>query len=105
MVSNSFHHRGADPLRIRFWSTPEPGRFVNCVEDNGMGIPEPYLNLVFEPFRKVDPSGTSRGLGLTYCRKVIRQHRGEIWAESEEGGGTRIFFALPAFPMRDRDFA
>ena len=35
------------------------------------------------------------GLGLAIAREMIIAHGGEIWAESEEGKGTTIFFTLP----------
>ena len=35
------------------------------------------------------------GLGLAIAREMIEAHGGEIWAESEEGQGTTIFFTLP----------
>jgi two-component system sensor histidine kinase VicK len=35
------------------------------------------------------------GLGLAIAREMIEAHGGTIWAESEEGRGTTIFFTLP----------
>ncbi|MEG0386355.1 MAG: ATP-binding protein, partial [Solibacillus sp.] len=35
------------------------------------------------------------GLGLAIAREMIEAHGGKIWAESEEGVGTTIFFTLP----------
>ena len=35
------------------------------------------------------------GLGLAIAREMIEAHGGKIWAESEEGQGTTIFFTLP----------
>ena len=34
------------------------------------------------------------GLGLAIAREMIEAHGGKIWAESEEGQGTTIFFTL-----------
>ena len=35
------------------------------------------------------------GLGLAIAREMIEAHGGKIWAESDEGHGTTIFFTLP----------
>lgn len=35
------------------------------------------------------------GLGLAIAREMIEAHGGKIWAESDEGKGTTVFFTLP----------
>lgn len=67
------------------------------VADRGFGIPERDRERVFEKFYRVqrpgNPSGT--GLGLAICRGIVEAHRGRIWAEDRQGGGTTIRFTLP----------
>ncbi len=66
------------------------------VIDNGHGIPEDYLDRIFEKFGQVDRrrrSGT--GLGLTFCKMAVEVHGGRIWVESKEGGGSTFSFILP----------
>lgn len=57
------------------------------IRDQGPGIPEAQLETIFERFHQVDSSDARKrggtGLGLTICRKIIEQHGGRIWAESE----------------------
>lgn len=69
------------------------------ITDNGIGIDKDELSHVFERFYRTDSSRNSKtggsGLGLAIARKIIENHKGRIWAESEIGKGTRISFSLP----------
>nr|MBP7041088.1 hypothetical protein [Anaerolineaceae bacterium] len=70
---------------------------VFMVRDNGVGMPEKDLKRIFERFYKVDRarSGGGTGLGLSICKHMVEAHGGYIWAESEEGKGSSLFFAIP----------
>lgn len=71
------------------------------VQDSGIGIPQHELGRIFERFYQVRRETTSdsgsggAGLGLAICREIIRLHGGKIWAESEDGKGSRFCFTLP----------
>ena len=85
-------------------SGDEPGSFDVCfmVEDQGRGIGAEKLERIFERFEQGDASDSraigGTGLGLALCRSIVEQHGGSIWAESEEGKGSRFLFTLPAAP-------
>jgi signal transduction histidine kinase len=71
-------------------------RFVTVfVQDSGPGIPAADLAHIFDRFYKSSDSG-GMGLGLSIAKYLVEAHGGKIWAESEAGNGTRIFFTLPA---------
>ncbi|MEM9979384.1 MAG: ATP-binding protein, partial [Cyanobacteria bacterium P01_D01_bin.2] len=80
-------------------STSSPAVALFCVRDHGQGIPPDNLTSIFERFQQVDSSDSRKkggtGLGLTICRKIIEQHGGTIWAESEMGIGSCFFFTVP----------
>ena len=69
------------------------------VTDTGPGIPSDALSHVFDRLYRVDPSrergSGGSGLGLTIARQLVEAHGGTIWAESEEGSGSRFGFDLP----------
>ncbi|MBI3896241.1 MAG: response regulator [Acidobacteria bacterium] len=76
------------------------GNFAQfTVVDTGIGIPPEELDSVFEEFHQVGTTtkgvreGT--GLGLAITRRLIDQHGGKIWVESELGQGSRFHFTLP----------
>ncbi len=75
------------------------GNFVQVeIEDNGIGIPKADIPYIFERFYRADASRNSRkggsGLGLAISKKIIEDHSGKIWAQSELGTGTKIIFTL-----------
>lgn len=65
------------------------------VIDTGIGIPERDLQKIFNPFYTTKPVGQGTGLGLSICFGIIKEHDGQIWAESQLGVGTRVVVALP----------
>jgi signal transduction histidine kinase len=86
----------ADSIDTR---TPEPldprTRVSIEVEDTGMGIPQKYLDKVFEPyFTYGKADGT--GLGLALAKKIVEDHRGRMTITSVEGVGTTVTITLPA---------
>ncbi len=62
--------------------------------DSGPGIPQHVKDNIFEPFVTYGKKrGT--GLGMSIAKKIITDHGGEIWVESEEGKGTIFYFTVP----------
>jgi signal transduction histidine kinase len=72
---------------------------VVSVADQGVGLTPEHLNRLFEKFfRAKSPLGrhvVGSGLGLPISRTIVESHGGRIWAESQVGEGTTLFFALP----------
>ena len=69
------------------------------VEDDGPGIPEPYLEQVVQPFFRLDTSRSREtgglGLGLTIARDVALGHGGDLLLGSSAHGGLRALVRLP----------
>ena len=67
------------------------------VRDNGIGIDPQYHLKIFEMFRRLreieDDTGT--GLGLAIVERVVKNHGGKVWVESEKGRGATFYFTLP----------
>lgn len=70
------------------------------VKDQGRGIPQNKLDVIFEQFQQVDVSDSRKkggtGLGLAICKQIAQQHHGQIWVESNLGEGSTFYFALPS---------
>lgn len=67
--------------------------------DDGIGIPEEHLTIIFEKFTDARRPGLNGeptlGLGLSIVKTIIEWHSGKIWCESEEGKGTVFYIDLP----------
>lgn len=67
------------------------------VKDNGIGIDPKYHGKIFEMFHRLkqteDEEGT--GLGLAIVDKIVKNHGGKVWVESEKGSGATFHFTLP----------
>jgi PAS domain S-box-containing protein len=75
------------------------GSVVFWVEDQGMSVPRPSLDALFELAAQVDsfdPESQSAGLGLAFCRAVAERHGGRVWSVSGDGQGMAFHFSLPA---------
>ncbi len=81
---------------IRIAARSAAGEVVFSVSDDGPGIPAEHLTHIFDRFYQGMASDRrGAGLGLAICRGIVAAHGGHIWAQSEPGAGTTVFFALP----------
>jgi signal transduction histidine kinase len=81
-------------IQVRVEAPPGLVRF--CVSDTGVGIPAPMLEAIFERFWQAGKNDRrGMGLGLYISKSIVDAHHGRIWAESELGQGTRVYFTLP----------
>ena len=69
------------------------------ISDTGMGIPKKELSHIFDEFfiasNNKRTGNDSSGMGLAIVRKIIKNHRGTIQVNSEEGKGTIFTIRLP----------
>ena len=70
--------------------------WVFKIADNGIGIDVANHDEIFKPFKSLQPQSLYKGsgLGLAACKKIIEQHGGKIWVESEVGKGSTFYFEI-----------
>ncbi len=69
-------------------------RFIEVtVRDKGAGIPSDIRSRVFDPFFTTKEDGTGIGLSIVY--NIVKSHRGTVFFQSNEGGGTAFTVRLP----------
>ncbi|TQR20042.1 cell wall metabolism sensor histidine kinase WalK [Psychrobacillus vulpis] len=97
IISNALKY-SPDGGNIRFGIAVKDNVLKVMISDDGMGIPSENVDRIFDRFYRVDRARArsmgGTGLGLAIAREMIEAHGGSIWAESEEGQGTTIFFTL-----------
>ncbi len=78
------------------------------ISDQGIGIPKENVDKIFDRFYRVEKARSRRmggtGLGLAIAKEMIKAHGGDIWAKSEEGKGTTIYFTLPLGKEQEDDW-
>jgi len=77
---------------------PQAQAEIVSIVDNGIGIPEGELELVFDKFAQSTLSKTGTGgtgLGLSICRQIVNSHNGHIWVEQNPEGGSIFRFTIP----------
>ncbi|AAK78298.1 signal transduction histidine kinase [Clostridium acetobutylicum] len=98
IISNSIKYMDKEHGKISVEVDSNNEEVLVGIKDNGMGISEEALPYVFDRFYREDFSrNTSKGgsgLGLAICKKIIEEHGGSIWAKSQKGHGTEIWFSI-----------
>lgn len=99
LLENSVLH-GKTISRIRIVVTKQEDRLVFAVEDDGQGIKESILPVMFEgSLQSMEgeeyDSKRNMGIGLSVCMSIVKAHKGNMRAENINTGGARVIFWLP----------
>lgn len=73
-------------------SVPNGDKITVSVADTGSGLSEEIAGRLFQPFVTTKPAGM--GVGLSISKRIVEAHGGELWAETNPGGGTIFRFTL-----------
>lgn len=79
-------------------SAEQQSALTVSIQDEGVGLSPAHLDQIFDEFFKADDSRhdiDAPGLGLSICKRIVRNHDGKIWAESPGlGKGTTVKFTI-----------
>jgi two-component system probable response regulator PhcQ len=88
--------------RVSFSAELESGgakpEIVVQITDNGPGLPQDALRVIFDPFMVRDSVPSEYGIHLMACFFIVHHHGGRIDAKSRPGGGTTFTLRLPLQP-------
>ena len=111
LVKNAAEAIGSDPAgEIRLSTAFRPGIRLSvpgtqdrvslplefCVQDNGPGVSDDILPILFDPFVTTKTNGM--GIGLTIVRTIVEAHRGRVEARNHADGGAVVSVTLPRKP-------
>ena len=97
LIGNAIKFRSEKPLEIHIGAKRSNESWLFSIMDNGIGMDPEYGNKIFVIFKRLHTRDKypGTGIGLAICKKIVEQHGGEIWVESEFGKGSTFFFTLP----------
>lgn len=96
LISNSIKYRSDKTPHIHISVKKEKNHFKFSVKDNGIGFDTEHSNRIFTIFQRLHGNDEfeGTGIGLAVAEKIVEQHGGEIWAESEPGKGSTFYFTI-----------
>ncbi|HHG3035258.1 response regulator [Vibrio parahaemolyticus] len=94
LFKNAFHHRSSDEFHIHVSMQSNDTANQIVVTDNGSGIVPDVIRHIFQDFYTTGKSG-SYGLGLPFCKKVMRSFGGNIKCISQPGEWSQFTLTFP----------
>ena len=97
LIANAVKFHGDQTPLVRVFAGREGETWRVSVEDNGIGIDRKHQDEIFAAFKRLhgESQYEGSGIGLATCKKIVEQHDGQIWVESEPGSGATFRFTLP----------
>ncbi|MDD5070191.1 MAG: ATP-binding protein [Candidatus Omnitrophica bacterium] len=86
-----------DRPRVEIGYNDMKGYFDFFIKDNGIGIEPKYHKQIFGIFKRLhsEKEYDGTGAGLSIVKRIIEDHGGDIWVDSEYGKGSVFHFSLP----------
>jgi hypothetical protein len=97
LIANALKFRGKPDPVVSVSCGEKADAWVLSVADNGIGIGPQNLKNIFQPFQRLHARSEydGSGLGLATCQRIVTQHGGKIWVESEVRKGSTFRFTCP----------
>jgi len=99
LIGNALKFVEKDSGKVEVILSKDDKHINICIKDNGIGIPEDKIDLIFEPFRQADGSTTRKfggtGLGLAISKNMINILDGDIEVNSKINVGSSFCIKLP----------
>ena len=99
LIANSIKYRREAVPRIHISVVEQDTAWRFAFADNGMGIDSQYWGRIFTMFKRLHGREyPGSGIGLALCKRIVENHGGNIWLESQPGEGSTFFFTIKKFP-------
>lgn len=96
LLSNALKFRSEAQPEIHISAADRGSHWEFSFNDNGIGIDMKFKDKVFVVFQRLNQHSRfpGTGIGLALCKKIVENHGGKIWFESEPGKGATFFFTI-----------
>ncbi len=97
LISNAIKFHSGDTPKINITSQQKDTETIFCIHDNGVGIEADSYERIFHLFERAHARQRfpGNGIGLAVSKRLVENHGGRIWLESEKGKGTAFYFSIP----------
>jgi light-regulated signal transduction histidine kinase (bacteriophytochrome) len=101
LIINAIKFKGEKSPEIHISATKseKEDKYIISVEDNGIGIDPQYADRIFKVFKRLHTLDEyeGAGIGLSIAKRIIENHGGRIWVESELNKGSKFYFTLKSY--------
>lgn len=96
LIENAIKYRSDDPPNISIEAVEFDDVWRFSVQDNGIGIKSQHSEKIFDVFKRLHGRGkyAGTGIGLAIVKKIVHNHGGSVWVESEPGVGSTFYFTI-----------
>ena len=91
-IQNAIKHAAS---KVEVTTRYTNGDVCCTISDDGDGMPKEHVAKVFDEYYQLDHGKKGVGLGLPSVKRIVEQHGGSVWAESDTGKGFAFTFTLP----------
>jgi len=97
LIGNAIKYRSSASPVIEVSAKRVGAEWRFSVADNGIGLDMRFAGRIFVIFQRLQTRAEypGNGIGLAFCKRIVDQHGGRIWVESEPGRGSTFTFTLP----------
>jgi signal transduction histidine kinase len=96
LVENALKYNTSKKPEITIGIREKQHEYLFSVKDNGIGIDKEFFEKIFNMFQRLhtEQEYAGTGMGLALCKRIVENHNGKIWVESEPGKGTTFYFTI-----------